>query len=95
MASNLPPPPSNITLANIMEDRVDIYRQVPPHWDNITVDMGPFVIDDYITIMDNIKWVVRHLRRYRLVGMSDIQAEYFQSLLAIATCEKQTDMANW
>ena len=61
---NHPLTPACIKLAHITTDRAELYRQVPPHVDRISIEAEPFFIDDSIPSMYNIKWVVHHLQRH-------------------------------
>ena len=70
--SNLPRPPAYIKLSQITTERVELYHQVPPHGEIIPIEEDPFLIDDSIPSMDDIDWVVCHLRRHRLGGASGI-----------------------
>ena len=53
--SNHPPPPIRITLAQITAERVELYLQVTPLGDRITIETFPSTVDDSISSMDNIK----------------------------------------
>ena len=57
-ASDHPPYPVRITLAKIMADQVEIYRQVPPPGDSISIETYPFPIDYSIPMVENIEWAV-------------------------------------
>ena len=46
--SNLPRPPAYIKLSQITTERVELYRQVPPHGEIIPIEADPFLIDDSI-----------------------------------------------
>ena len=60
--SNRPPTPSQVKLAKITTEMVEIYRQVPPPLgDKITIEADLFSIDDSIPSMADIKWVVHRL----------------------------------
>ena len=94
--SNRPPPPTNIMLALIIEEYVELYPQVPPPGNNIITKTDPFAINESISLMENIGWEVRHLWRHRSGGgASCIREENLQYWLAAATWEEQPDTANW
>ena len=47
-ASNRPPPPIHIKIAQITVERVKLYRRVPLPGDRSPIELGHFTIDDSI-----------------------------------------------
>ena len=64
------------TFNQIMAERVELYRAVPPPGDNILTSMTPSNIDDYIPMEEEVEWEVQRLRGHRSGGPSRIHAEY-------------------
>ena len=83
-ASDHPLYPVRITLANIMADQVEIYLQVPPPGDSISIDTYPFPIDYSIYMVENIEWAVCCLRYHQSGGIYNMRTESFQSWLEAA-----------
>ena len=42
------PLPTQITLERIMEERVMLYRNIPPPGKNIPISVDPFPVDDLV-----------------------------------------------
>ena len=48
------PPPAWVTLEQMTVEIIDLYRQVPPPGDNISVSVKPFQVEDSIPTEDKI-----------------------------------------
>ena len=55
------PLPAWFTLNRIMEERVDLYRYVPPPGANISISVDPFLVDDSVPTEGEIEWSVKRL----------------------------------
>ena len=68
-----------------MAERESIYRQVNPPRDSIPLEIYPFSIDEYIPMVDEIRWAVHRLRQHRLGGGgSGMRLEHLRAWLAEA-----------
>ena len=61
-AANHAPPPTRLTLNQIMAERVVWYCRKPPLGDNIPISVDPFPLEDSITTEEKTKWEMRRLR---------------------------------
>ena len=52
------PPPYQVTLEQIMEERVELYSYVPSLGKNIPISVQPFPVDDSDLTEDEIEWAV-------------------------------------
>ena len=80
-AFNCAPPPAQITLERIMEERVDLYSYVPPPGDNTPISVDPFPVYDLVTMEDESEWVVTQLQKHRSRGASGMREEHQKGLL--------------
>ena len=53
------PLPTWVTLERITEERVYLYRYIPPLGANITISVEPFPVDGSVPTEDEIEWVVK------------------------------------
>ena len=58
-AGNRALPPAWVTLKWITSERVDLYRYIPPPWNNIPVSVEPFLVEDLVPTEDEIEWEVK------------------------------------
>ena len=62
--------PNQVTLKQIMAERVDLYSYMPPQVENIPVVVEPLPVDDSVPTEDEIEWAVTQLRNHRSGGPS-------------------------
>ena len=74
------PPPTRVNLDQITAERVDLYRQVPPRGENISVD--PFQVEYLVPTDEEIDWVVMRLRNNRSGGTSGMRVEHLKEWIA-------------
>ena len=88
------PPPTQVTLKQIMAERVELYSYVPPPGNNIPISIQPFPVEDSVPTEDEIKWAVTRLRNHRYGGPSGMRAEHLNRWLATARkSEKEKETA--
>ena len=54
VAANCAPPPAQVTLKHITEERVTLYHQVPPLGENIPIYIEPFQVGYLVPMEDKI-----------------------------------------
>ena len=59
------PPPYRVAIATMTEERVELYRHVPPPGQPIHVEVHPFMVEDSILEEEDIAWAVRRLHLNR------------------------------
>ena len=47
-------PPNRVTLKWITEERVDLYRHIPPQGENIPISFEPLLVEDLVPTEENI-----------------------------------------
>ena len=70
------PLPAQITLERITEERVDLYRYMPPPGDNTPISVDPFPVYDLVPTEYEIEWVVAQLQKHRSGGGSGMREEH-------------------
>ena len=85
------PPPEQVILKQITEERMELYRNVlPPRGgDNIPISMMRTDIDDSVPTEEEVEWAVRRLRGHRSRGPYRMCAEHLWEWL----CEHQVGEA--
>ena len=63
-AVNRAPPSAQVNLERITAERVDLYKYVPPPWENTLVSFDPLPVDDSVPTEDEIEWVVTQLHNH-------------------------------
>ena len=76
------------------EDRVDLYRHVPPPGQPITMEVQPFPVEYSILEEEEINWAVRSLCLNRSGGPLGMRAEYLFQWLISATQDDTSDATN-
>ena len=72
-ALDRPPPPAKVSLATMISEREELYRNFPSPGETIPVRYLPFSVDAGIPENEDISWAVRKLRLNRLGGPSGIR----------------------
>ena len=67
---------------------MDLYRQVPPPGENISISVQPFQVEDLVPMEDEIEWAFRRLRNHRSRCPSGMRAEHLKGWLAEAQKEE-------
>ena len=78
------PPPVQVTLEKITEERVELYSYGLPLGANIPIFVEPFPVDDSLPTEDKIEWAVKCLRNHRSGGPSGMQDKHLKRWLAAA-----------
>ena len=76
------PPPSRATIERITAERADLYIYVPSPGNNIPISVQPASVDDSVLTEDNIEEAVKHLRRNKSGGASEMRSENLKGWLA-------------
>ena len=74
-----PPPPAYMTISQMTEERVGLYRRVPPPGRSVPVALYPFPIDNSVPEGEEVVESVRHLRLNRAGGPFVMKAYTLQS----------------
>ena len=90
-ATNWPPSPARVSIANITEERVSLYTRVLPLGKGILVGIDNFTIDESDPQVDKSAGSVKLLKHNRLEGLSQMQAEHPQVWPAEATQKRDLD----
>ena len=80
-AVNCTPSPAQVTHEQITAERVDLYRQVQPLGENISVPIYPFQVKESVPTEDEIEWKVQKIQNNRSRGPSGMQAEHLKGWL--------------
>ena len=72
------PPPTRVTLEQIMAERVDLYCHVQSLGDNIPISINPFKVEDLVPTEDEIDWAVRRICKNHSRGPSGMRTQHIK-----------------
>ena len=87
--------PKLMYIVELMAERFELYRHIPPPEYPILVGYLPFLVDEAILEDEEISWAVRRLLLNRAGGLSGMRAEHLCQWLIAVMWDDLPDSANW